>query len=70
MPAEDISKSLENLGFNIIVRELTISRRAPNGQTYMENLPLFLVTLTRNVKSQEIFKLNSLNHIIIKVESY
>jgi hypothetical protein len=36
----------------------------------MEPLPLILVTLTRNIKSHEIFKLNSLNHIIIKVESY
>jgi hypothetical protein len=36
----------------------------------VETLPLFIVTVTRNVKSQEIFKLNSLNHITIKVESY
>jgi hypothetical protein len=70
-PAEDISNSLEGLAFNIInVRQLTTNRRARNGKTYVENLPLFLVTLTRNAKSQEIFKLNSLNHIIIKVESY
>jgi hypothetical protein len=34
------------------------------------NLPLFLVTLRRNVKSQEIVKLNKLNYIIIEVESY
>jgi hypothetical protein len=54
----------------INVRQLTINRTAPNGQTYVETLPLFLVTLIRNTKSQEIFKLNSLNHIIIKVESY
>jgi hypothetical protein len=33
-------------------------------------MPLFLVTLIRNAKSQEIFKLNSLNHIITTVESY
>jgi hypothetical protein len=46
------------------------NRRAPNGQTHVETLPPFLVTLTRNIKSREIFKLNSLNHIIIKVESY
>jgi hypothetical protein len=70
-PAEDICNSLEGLGFNIInVRQLTTNRRAQIGQTYAENLPLFFVTLTRNVKSQEIFELNSLNHIIIKVESY
>jgi hypothetical protein len=36
----------------------------------VETLPLFLATLTRNIKFQEIFKRNSLNHIIIKVELY
>jgi hypothetical protein len=34
------------------------------------NLPLFLVTLRRNRKSQEVFKLASLSHVIIKVEAY
>jgi hypothetical protein len=34
------------------------------------NPPLFLVTLIRKVKSQEIFNLNSLNNIILEVESY
>jgi hypothetical protein len=43
---------------------------APNGQTHVEALILFLVALTRNIKSQEIFKLNSLNDIIIKAELY
>jgi len=32
-------------------------------------LPLFLVTLPRNEKSKEIFKLTSLSHVIIKVEA-
>jgi hypothetical protein len=71
-PAEDISNSLESLGFSVIVinvRQLTTNRRAPNKEPLLETLPLFLVTLIRNAKSQEIFKLNSLNHII-KVESY
>jgi hypothetical protein len=68
-PAEDISNSLEDLGFNVInVRQLTTSRRTPNGQTHVETLPLFLVTLTRKAKSQDIFKLNCLNHIIMKIE--
>jgi hypothetical protein len=69
-PVEGISNSLENLGFIVNVRQLTTNRRVPNGQTYVETLPLFLVTLTRSVKSQQIFKLNSLHHIIIKVEAY
>jgi hypothetical protein len=33
-------------------------------------LPLFLVTLPRNAKSPEVFKLSSLSHISIKVEAY
>jgi hypothetical protein len=34
------------------------------------NLPLFLVTIPRGEKSQEIFKLTSLIHVVIKVEAY
>jgi hypothetical protein len=69
-PAEDMSYRHEDLGFNVInVSQMTATRRAPNGQTQVESLPLFLVTLKRNITSQEIFKLNSLNHII-KVELY
>jgi hypothetical protein len=65
---QDISNSLGNLGLNVInVRHMTTNRRAPSGQTNGETLPLFLVTLTRNVKSHEIFKLNSRNRIIIIV---
>jgi hypothetical protein len=70
-PAEVVSNNLEALGFNIInVRQLTTSRRAQNGQIHVESLPLFLVTLTRNVTFQEIFKLNRHNHMIIKVQYY
>jgi hypothetical protein len=51
--ADDISSSLEDLGFNVInVRRLTTNRGPPNGQTHMETLPLILVTLIRNAKSQ------------------
>jgi hypothetical protein len=65
IPAEDISKSLEDLGCNIInVRQMMATQTAPNGQTHMEPLPLFLATLTKNIKSQDTFKLNSLNRII------
>jgi hypothetical protein len=43
-PVEDISNSLEDLGFNVInVRQMTATRRVPNEQTHMETLPLFLV---------------------------
>jgi hypothetical protein len=67
--AEDISNSLEGVGSSVIhVRQLT-NRGAPTGQINLETLPLFLVTLIKNGKSQEIFMLISLNHIIIKLES-
>jgi hypothetical protein len=42
--AEDISNILEDLRYNINVRQITVIRRAPNGQTHAETLPLFLVT--------------------------
>jgi hypothetical protein len=70
MPAENISHNLEGFGYNLInVRQMTATQRAPNGQTQMETLPLFLVTLTRNIKSKEIYKMNCLNHLI-KVELF
>jgi hypothetical protein len=70
-PTEDISNSIECLGFSVInMKQLATNRRAPNGQTHVETLPLFPVTLIRNAKSQEIFKLNSPNNIIFKVGSY
>jgi hypothetical protein len=70
-PAEDVSNSLEDLGFDVIsVRQMTATRSASNEQTHEKTLALFLVTLTRNIKSQEILKLSSSNHIIIKVELY
>jgi hypothetical protein len=48
------------------------TQRAPRGQTHVETLPLFFVTLTKNLKSREIYEynLNSLNNTVIKVELY
>jgi hypothetical protein len=67
-PVKNISKRLEVLAFNVInVRQMTATRRAPKGQIHVEPIHLFLVTLTRNIKSREIFKLNTLNHIIIRL---
>jgi len=65
-PAEDIVKELQSIGFDVISVRQLISR---NTQAPI-NLPLFLVTLPRNDKAQEIFQLSSLNHVIIKVEAY
>jgi hypothetical protein len=69
--AEDISYGLEDLGFSVIdARKMMANRATPNEKKNVVPLPLFLVTLTRNIKIQEIFKLNSLKHTIIKVELY
>jgi hypothetical protein len=70
-PAEDISQELTALGFSVIsVRQMTVSRSQPQGGTRFVNIALFLITLTRNQKLQEIFKLTSLSSIMIKVEAY
>jgi hypothetical protein len=70
-PAEDISDGLVSLGFDVIsVKQISSTRRPSAEGTSVVNLPLFLVTLTRNPKSQEIFKLTGLCHIAIKVEAY
>jgi hypothetical protein len=48
-PVEDISNSLQYLGFNNKnVRQMKVNQRAPHRQTYVETLPLFLVTLTKD----------------------
>jgi hypothetical protein len=70
-PAEDISEGLVSLGFDVIsVKQLTSTRRSPPEESKVINLPLFLVTLPRTPKYQEIFRLPSLCHIAIRVEAY
>jgi hypothetical protein len=49
---------------------MTTKRTAQNEQTHVVPLPLLFLTLTRNIKPQEVFKLNSSKYIIIKVEAY
>jgi hypothetical protein len=69
-PSEDISKGLEELGYSIIsVKQVTASRPSPE-RIKQINLPLFLITLARNDKSPDIFKLSTLCHIVIKAEAY
>jgi hypothetical protein len=68
-PAEDIAERLVDIGFNVIsVKQMSTARRSSDGSTNI-TLPLFLVTLPRTTKSSEIFKLSSLCHISIKVET-
>jgi hypothetical protein len=68
-PAEDISNSVEDVGFYVFnARQMTATGEAPNGNPHLETLPLFPVTFTKNIKPQEIHNLSSLNYIVIKVE--
>jgi hypothetical protein len=70
-PAEDICDGLVSLGFDVVsVKQMTTTRRSTPEEPKVTNLPLFLITLPRSAKSQEIFRLPSLCHIAIKVEPY
>jgi hypothetical protein len=65
-PAQDISDGMVSLGFDVInVKQMTTTR-----QSKVITLPLFLITLPRTPKSQEIFRLSSLCHIAIRVVAY
>jgi hypothetical protein len=70
-PAEDISDGLVNLAFDVIsVKKLTTTRRSAADDPKSSNLHLFLITLPRSEKLQEIFRLPSICHIAFKVEVY
>jgi hypothetical protein len=70
-PAEDLSDRLVSLGFEVInVNHMIATRRSPSDGSKTINLPLFLMTLPRTTKLQEIFRLQSLYHIAIRVEAY
>jgi hypothetical protein len=70
-PVSDICDGLVSLGFDVIsVKLMTTTRLTPSKEPKSLNLPLFLVTLPRWAKSQEIFRLQSLCHNAIKVEAY
>jgi hypothetical protein len=63
-PAEEICEALVELGFDTIsVRQMTSIRRSPSQDPEYANLYLYLVTLPRTEKSQDIFKLTGLCHI-------
>jgi hypothetical protein len=70
-PTEDISDELVALSLSVIsVHQLTATTQKPQGGNQLVNLPIFLVTLARNFKSPEIFKLTNISQVIIKVEAY
>jgi hypothetical protein len=59
-----------DLRFDVIsVKQMSTAGRSSEGTPHLP-LPLFLVTLRRTTKSQDLFKLSNLCHISIKVESY
>jgi hypothetical protein len=70
-PVEDICDGLVSLGFDVIsVKQTTTTRRSPLEESKNNKPALFLVTLPRTAKSEEIFHLPSLCHIAIRVEAY
>jgi hypothetical protein len=65
--AEQIYEGLVRLGFYIIsVKQISTTRQSQGSPS--TSLPLFLITLPRSEKSQEIFKLTSLCYIALKVD--
>jgi hypothetical protein len=59
-PAEDISDGLVSLVFDVFsVKQMTTTRRSPPEESKVIILRLFLVTLPRTAKSQEIFRVPS-----------
>jgi hypothetical protein len=69
-PAEDISDGLVSLGFDISVKQMTATRRSPADGSTTINLPFFLITFPRTAKSHEIFRMQSLCHVAIRVEAF
>jgi hypothetical protein len=58
--------ALQELGYEVIsVKQMTVKSPSPEGVP-----TLFLITLARSKKSQDIFNLANLCTIIVKVEAY
>jgi hypothetical protein len=70
-PTEDISDGLVSLCFDVVrVKQMTATRQSPPEESKIINLPLYLVTLSRRAKSQEIFRLSNLCRFAIRVGAY
>lgn len=68
-PAQDNLEALHALGFEVTSDgQMTARRPQPGGAVEDKILPLFVINLPRNSKSQDIFKPTALCNIIIKVE--
>jgi hypothetical protein len=69
--AEDITVAIQEIDYDVIsVKQMTAKR--PTTEGGVSNTPplLFLVTLVKNQKVPEIFKLTTLGNIVMKVEAY
>jgi hypothetical protein len=70
-PAKDISDGLVSLGFDVIsIMQMTAIHQSPPVGSKTMNRPLIQITLPRTAKSQEIFQLPSLWHIVIRVQAH
>jgi hypothetical protein len=61
---------LQEVDYNISVKQMTAKCPNPERGLTHTTLPLFLVTLARKQKAPEIFKLTVLNKIVIKIKAY
>jgi hypothetical protein len=64
--AEDITLAIQEIDYDIIsVKQMTAKPTTPEGEVTHTSLPLFLVTVTRNQKAPEIFKLTILSCVSV-----
>jgi hypothetical protein len=69
--SEDITVALQEMAYEVIsVKQITAKHPSPEGEVTIVSLPLFLITVVRNQKSLDIFKISSICNIIVKVEAY
>jgi len=69
--ADDKTNQLVALGYSLIsVRQMTATRLHSQRENQTFDIPLLLMTLTRNDKPIEIFKLISIGRVVIKVVAY
>lgn len=64
----EITDELKSLNFSVINVHQWVQNRNSESESY--KLPLYLVTLENNLKSKEIFNLNSIQNLVIKIEAY
>jgi hypothetical protein len=69
--AEDTTVAIHGITYDVIsVKQVIAKRPTTEGGVSNTSLLLFLVTLAKNQKVPEIFKLTTLCNIVIKVEAY